>query len=230
MLALHPRTVPRTRQYSRHFSRCNHRFLTRLPTNHLPFSYRKSASLCQTGIGMYSPPRQRYIHWVQVLLTVYSEAYATLTFVNDLETLKQVQAATDAIYEQIRDDVPDLDWMFSYNPQPKVMITHSAARGGNSLGLQSLNHDQTGNYLHETLSMPVPVHQLMPHLQCTGLFLGGPTHPQTQSFSRLWLTGSIRSPRSPRGWARLTHSSTSMRRLTFRNRCVPLGPIMSTSS
>jgi hypothetical protein len=68
---------------------------------------------------------------------------ATLTFVNDLETLVQVQAATDAIYEEIRDKVPNLDWLFSYNPQPKVMHTHAAARGGNSLGLDNLDHNQT---------------------------------------------------------------------------------------
>ena len=68
---------------------------------------------------------------------------ATITFVNDLETLTQVQAATDAIYQEIKDQVPNLDWMFSYNPQPKVMIARTKARGGNSLGLQNLNHDQT---------------------------------------------------------------------------------------
>jgi hypothetical protein len=73
------------------------------------------------------------------------ELTATLTFVNDLETLQQVQAATDGIYEQIKDRVPGLDWMFSYNPQPQVMTTYSAARGGNSLGLASLNHDQICN-------------------------------------------------------------------------------------
>lgn len=68
---------------------------------------------------------------------------ATTTFVNDLETLTQVQAATDAIYEEIKDQVPNLDWMFSYNPQPEVMMDHAATRGGNSLGLGSLKHDQT---------------------------------------------------------------------------------------
>ncbi|KAJ9132960.1 FAD binding domain protein [Coniochaeta hoffmannii] len=73
----------------------------------------------------------------------YREATATATFANDLETLKQVQAATDSIYDHLRDQVPNLDWMFSYNPQPKAMITHAPARGGNSLGLENLSHDQT---------------------------------------------------------------------------------------
>ena len=83
--------------------------------------------------------------FVQCVLTIHSEATATMTFANDLETLKQVQAATDAIYQQIKDQVPNLDWMFSYNPQPKAMITHARARGGNSLGLDTLAHDQTRN-------------------------------------------------------------------------------------
>ncbi|KAK4213722.1 6-hydroxy-D-nicotine oxidase [Rhypophila decipiens] len=66
---------------------------------------------------------------------------ATLTVKNDLETLKRIQGITDSIYEQIKGQVPNLDWMFSYNPQPKVLTTHAATRGGNSLGLEGADHD-----------------------------------------------------------------------------------------
>ncbi|KAB5547382.1 6-hydroxy-D-nicotine oxidase [Coniochaeta sp. 2T2.1] len=85
-----------------------------------------------------------FVHEVtQPMPDGYRMLTATLTFVNDLETLTQVQAATDAIYEEIKDSVRNLDWMFSYNPQPLAMTAHAAARGGNSLGLESLDHDQT---------------------------------------------------------------------------------------
>lgn len=70
------------------------------------------------------------------------EHTATLTVKNDLETLKRIQAITDRIYEEIKDQVPGLDWMWSYNPQPKILTTHAAKRGGNSLGLEGLEHDQ----------------------------------------------------------------------------------------
>ncbi|KAJ9138014.1 FAD binding domain protein [Coniochaeta hoffmannii] len=89
-------------------------------------------------------PLADFVHEVtQPMPDGYRMLTATTTFVNDLETLTQVQAATDAIYEEIKDPVPNLDWMFSYNPQPEVMMDHAATRGGNSLGLGSLKHDQT---------------------------------------------------------------------------------------
>jgi len=77
----------------------------------------------------------------------YRHVTATITFKNDLEILKQVQAATDVFYQQIKDKVPGLDWMFSHNPQPKVLATHSVKRGGNSLGLAGLQLDQICKYL-----------------------------------------------------------------------------------
>ncbi|KAK3314825.1 hypothetical protein B0H66DRAFT_563727 [Apodospora peruviana] len=84
-----------------------------------------------------------FVHEVtQPMPDGYRMLTASLTVKNDLETLKQVQAVTDALYEQVKDKVPGLDWMFSYNPQPKVLATHSAKRGGNSLGLAGLSHDQ----------------------------------------------------------------------------------------
>ncbi|KAB5515384.1 6-hydroxy-D-nicotine oxidase [Coniochaeta sp. 2T2.1] len=77
-------------------------------------------------------PLADFVHEVtQPMPDGYRMLTATTTFVNDLETLTQVQAATDAIYEEIKDQVPNLDWMFSYNPQPEVMMDHAATRGVN---------------------------------------------------------------------------------------------------
>ncbi|KAM7214474.1 6-hydroxy-D-nicotine oxidase [Rhypophila decipiens] len=88
---------------------------------------------------------QAFVHEVtQPMPDGFREATATLTVKNDLETLLQIQTLTDTLYAKIKHKVPTLDWMFSYNPQPKVMTTHAAKNGtgGNSLGLDNLQHDQ----------------------------------------------------------------------------------------
>jgi hypothetical protein len=77
-----------------------------------------------------------------------SQLGATLTFVNDLETIKAVQAVFDNVYESVR-GVPDMDWIVLYNPQPKVIEDLSAARGGNVLGLENVTNDQIGKHTLE---------------------------------------------------------------------------------
>ncbi|KAJ9144961.1 FAD binding domain-containing protein [Pleurostoma richardsiae] len=71
---------------------------------------------------------------------------ATVTFKNDLATLDAVQAVTNEIYSELT-NVTDMDFLFNYVPQPKVIETHSAARGGNVLGLEAVDHDQIVAFL-----------------------------------------------------------------------------------
>ncbi len=73
---------------------------------------------------------------------MYSDLVASVTFINDPNTLLQVQAMTATVYEQIKSNVPNMDWLFLYTPQPKIIQTYSKARGGNVLGLADLDHDQ----------------------------------------------------------------------------------------
>jgi hypothetical protein len=74
----------------------------------------------------------------------YRDLWATVTFVadaSDNSTILAVHEATNAIYEQAKAAVPDMDWIFFYQPWPRHVETYAAARGGNSLGLTD-DHDR----------------------------------------------------------------------------------------
>ncbi len=74
--------------------------------------------------------------------STYRDILATVTFVNDADTLSKVQALTDQIAAEYMAKVPEMDWLFFYVPQPKVIQSYSKARGGNVLGLDGVGHDQ----------------------------------------------------------------------------------------
>ena len=77
---------------------------------------------------------------------------ATLTFINDIETIRAVQAVFDAVHDSIR-HIPDMDWVVIYNPQPRVIESFSASRGGNVLGLEGVKDDQIGEQILVPLSL-----------------------------------------------------------------------------
>lgn len=66
-----------------------------------------------------------------------------MTISNDLETLREVWEASDAVYNSLsaRDKI---DWLVSFVPQPKMQQSHAAHRGGNMLGLDNVEEDQIG--------------------------------------------------------------------------------------
>ncbi|KAH8894165.1 FAD-binding domain-containing protein [Thozetella sp. PMI_491] len=68
----------------------------------------------------------------------YRQLWATVTFKNDLATMEEVHNITNAIYAQVNGTVPDMDWVFFYSPQPKIIETF----GENMLNLQDVDHDQ----------------------------------------------------------------------------------------
>lgn len=68
---------------------------------------------------------------------------ASITIDNDLDTLREVWAASDAVYNglSVKDKV---DWTVSFVPQPTVQQSFAKKSGGNSLGLDSVKNDQIG--------------------------------------------------------------------------------------
>jgi hypothetical protein len=70
---------------------------------------------------------------------------ATVTFRNDLETIQEIHNITNQIYATVK-DVPDLEWIFFYVPQPKIIESHAAKRGGNILGLAADPTDEVGTF------------------------------------------------------------------------------------
>jgi hypothetical protein len=49
------------------------------------------------------------------------------------------------MYRKAKETVPDMDWIFLYSPQPKVIERHSY--GGNVLGRQDTRDDQIGKWI-----------------------------------------------------------------------------------
>jgi len=92
-------------------------------------------------------PRNVPLHTVSVyfwrLIEPLRELGVTLSFVNDADTLIKVNEIYQEIYEDLK-DIPDMDYIYFFIPQPKVIQTHSAKRGGNSLGLEGVTNDQIG--------------------------------------------------------------------------------------
>jgi len=83
-----------------------------------------------------------YVHKISEFQTPgYRQVTAQITYFNDYTTTRELWDAADKIYESLpfKDEV---DWMFSYMPQPKSMQTFAEASGGNSLGLQDVHEDQ----------------------------------------------------------------------------------------
>lgn len=65
---------------------------------------------------------------------------ADATFVNDFETIKAVYNITMDIMKTVS-HVPDLTWDFQFEPVSRHTIEASLARGGNVMGLDSLEKD-----------------------------------------------------------------------------------------
>ena len=68
------------------------------------------------------------------------------TFVNDYETIKGVYNITIEIMKTVS-HVPDLTWDFQFEPLSRHTIEASLARGGNVMGLDSLEEDLLGRWL-----------------------------------------------------------------------------------
>lgn len=64
----------------------------------------------------------------------YRDLMATVTFVNNLDVMQAVQNATLEIYNSVA-SVPDMQWIYSYEPLPSFFTQASTERGGNMLGL-----------------------------------------------------------------------------------------------
>jgi hypothetical protein len=74
----------------------------------------------------------------------YRQTFATMTVVNDLDTVIEVQAIIDDLYNSVKNSVRGLDWTFLYQPQPRVIqqFATESTGNGNSLGLNENAHDQ----------------------------------------------------------------------------------------
>lgn len=70
----------------------------------------------------------------------YRNYIATVAFVNDLATLSHVHELTVELYKTVR-DVQNMEWLFAYEPLPRLFTEHSIARGGNILGLNNTRDD-----------------------------------------------------------------------------------------
>jgi FAD/FMN-containing dehydrogenase len=70
----------------------------------------------------------------------YRNYIATIAFVNDLPTLSHVHDITVELYKTVR-HVPDMEWLFAYEPLPHMFSEHSMSRGGNMLGLNRTKDD-----------------------------------------------------------------------------------------
>lgn len=71
---------------------------------------------------------------------------ASVTIGNDLKTLREIWNAGDAVYNAIpaKDKI---QWLVSLVPQPTIQQSYSKKRGGNILGLDSVDEDQIGKSL-----------------------------------------------------------------------------------
>jgi hypothetical protein len=67
---------------------------------------------------------------------------ATVTVPNDIEALRTIHRVFEQSFTAASAEVPDLDWSNWYIPQPRIIQTHSALRGGNVLGLEGQGEDQ----------------------------------------------------------------------------------------
>lgn len=72
---------------------------------------------------------------------------ATVTIDNDLDTLREIWEAGDAVYDAIPGK-EKIQWLVSLVPQPTVQQSYSAKSGGNLLGLENAKDDQIGKSLH----------------------------------------------------------------------------------
>jgi FAD/FMN-containing dehydrogenase len=72
---------------------------------------------------------------------------ASVTISNDLDTLREVWEASDAVYDSLSAK-NKIDWLVSFVPQPKMQQSHAASRGGNMLGLENVEEDQIGKLTH----------------------------------------------------------------------------------
>ncbi|KAK5128427.1 hypothetical protein LTR85_003095 [Meristemomyces frigidus] len=70
----------------------------------------------------------------------YRDLMATVTFVNNLAVMQAVQAATLDIYKSVG-SVPDMQWIYSYEPVPNLFTQEGTNRGGNMLGLNRTEED-----------------------------------------------------------------------------------------
>lgn len=77
--------------------------------------------------------------------TIFRDATATISFVNDYATLAAVQNVTAAVYAHVKDEVPNMDFILFLVPMPKISETYAAARGGNALGLSNRDKDLIGD-------------------------------------------------------------------------------------
>lgn len=68
---------------------------------------------------------------------------ADVTFVNDLETIKEVYQITMEVFETVK-HVPGLTWDFQFEPFSRHIFEASNARGGNVMGLDDVQEDLLG--------------------------------------------------------------------------------------
>lgn len=72
----------------------------------------------------------------------YRNYLATVSFVNDLPTLKRAHEITVELYDEVKDSVKgEMEWLFAYEPLPTLFSKHSRARGGNVIGLDREKND-----------------------------------------------------------------------------------------
>lgn len=65
---------------------------------------------------------------------------ATMTFRNDLITIQEVQVISHSLFDSVQ-HVPGVEWIYSYEPLPRLYTDHSIMRGGNIMGLDRTQDD-----------------------------------------------------------------------------------------
>ncbi|KAH8647221.1 6-hydroxy-D-nicotine oxidase [Xylariales sp. PMI_506] len=72
----------------------------------------------------------------------YRQSITTISSLNDFETILEIHSLSEQLYNEVKLDVRNLDWISFYIPQPKIIQQYANATGGNMLGLAESAHDQ----------------------------------------------------------------------------------------
>ncbi|KAK5132818.1 hypothetical protein LTR08_008619 [Meristemomyces frigidus] len=78
----------------------------------------------------------------------YRDLMGPITFKNDFSVMQLVQQVTLGAYNNIK-NIPDLDWIYSYEPLPKLYTQQGSKHSGNVLGL---NRTDSGDLILMMLS------------------------------------------------------------------------------
>ncbi|KAI7151780.1 hypothetical protein KC349_g9324 [Hortaea werneckii] len=91
---------------------------------------RLSSSLRSTTIGSLTEEASAFMP------KGFRDVGATVTFKNDLETLRAVLRIADEVFQKVS-HVQNMTWIFSFEPLTRNVIQRSKAQGGNVMGLDN---------------------------------------------------------------------------------------------